>query len=554
MSPAADTAWMPTGVSAHEDSFARDHLPPEEQWARIDYSTLPELAQYPPQMNCATILLDEQVAKFADRPVLRDPEQTWSYRELLEKANRIAHVLVDDLGVRPGNRVLLRSPNNLMYVACWFAVMKVGAVAVATMPLLRSRELVYMSDFAQIDVGLCDRNLRHEMERTLADAASLKRVIYFHDESGDGLEARMAAKPASFENIDTASDDVCLIAFTSGTTGQPKGCMHVHRDIIAICDTFNRYVLRPEPDDVFAGSPPIAFTFGLGALVTFPMHVGASTLLIESFTPDSMLDALGEYGVTVLFTAPTMYHVLTPMIAARPVPGLKKCVSAGEALPKPTWQDWYEASGIKIIDGLGATEMLHIFISCEGDDIRPGATGKAIPGYEATVLDDDGNEVGADVVGRLAVRGPTGCRYMANPERQAGYVRNGWNLTGDAYMKDADGYFWYQARTDDMIISAGYNIAGPEIEAVLLEHPKVADCAVVAAPDPGRGEIVKAYVVLTPDAEAGEETVKELQDHVKATIAPYKYPRAVEFIAELPRTQTGKVQRYVLRQRARGEG
>ena len=546
MSENTTAPWAPTGVSAHEDDFAARSLPPKNEWPVMDYSTVPELAAYPSQMNCATLLLDQQAAKFADRPVLRTPIFTWTYGELLSKANQIAHVLVDDLKIRPGNRVLLRSPNNPMYVACWFAVMKVGAIAVATMPLLRARELVHIADASEAAVALCDQRLADEMKAAQEDSRTLGRVLYFHSEDDDGLEALMAEKPDSYKNIDTAADDTCLIAFTSGTTGKPKGCMHFHRDIMAICDTTGRYNVKPGPDDIFMGTPPIAFTFGLGALVTFPMAVGASTVLIEGFTPESLLEALFEYEVTILFTAPTMYRVITPLMTDGPGPYLRRCVSAGETLPKPTFDGWREATGIRIIDGLGSTELLHMFVACEGDDIRPGATGKAIPGYQAYVFDDDGNEAADGTVGKLGVRGPTGCRYLANPERQAAYVHDGWNFTGDAYLRDEDGYLWYQARTDDMIISAGYNISGPEIEAVMLEHPAVAECAVVGMPDPERGQIVSAFVVLH-DGAGDNAMAKTLQDHVKQTVAPYKYPRVVHFRDELPKTHTGKIQRFALR-------
>ena len=534
--------------SAHVDSFARDHLPPRDQWPAMDFASLPELRAYPKRMNCATELLDKQAARFGDRPVLHYNDTTWTYRQLLEASNRIARVLVEDLGVKPGHRVLLRAPNNPMYVACWFAVMKAGAVAVATMPLLRWRELTYIADKAEIAVALCDGRLRDELATTLEKSHHLKRALFFYADGPDSLEARMAAKPASFANVDTAWDDVCLIAFTSGTTGPAKGCMHFHRDILAICDTFSRYVLRPEPDDVFTGSPPIAFTFGLGALVTFPMHAGASTLLVEQYTPELTLQMIEKKKVTVLFTAPTAYRAMIDLVPKYRLGSLVKCVSAGEALPKATWEGWHKATGIRIIDGLGSTEMLHIFITSAGDGIRPGATGKAIPGYRAKVVDDEGREVPPGIVGRLAVQGPTGCRYLDNPERQAAYVQDGWNFTGDAYLRDTDGYFWYQARTDDMIISAGYNISGPEVEAVLLTHPKVLECAVIGAPDEARGMVVKAFVVLRDKTQATAQTVKELQDFVKAEIAPYKYPRRVEFADGLPRTQTGKLQRFALRQ------
>lgn len=534
--------------SAHVDSFARDHLPPQEQWPAMAWDTLPELQAYPKRMNCARELLDRQAEIHGDRPVIHYNDEIWTYRQLLEAANRIAHVLVDDLGVKPGNRVLLRAPNNPMYVACWFAVMKVGAVAVATMPLYRWRELTYMADKAEIAVALCDWRLREDMQTTMKESRLLKRCLYFYEDGPDSLEARMATKPADFETVDTAWDDVCLIAFTSGTTGPAKGCMHFHRDVMAICDTFSRYVLKPTKDDIFTGSPPIAFTFGLGALVTFPMHAGASTVLVEQYNPQKMLETIQAKKVSVLFTAPTAYRAMTDMAKDHDISSLRKCVSAGETLPLPVWQGWHDLTGIKIIDGLGSTEMLHIFVTSAGDDIRPGATGKAIPGFEARVVDEAGNPVPPGVIGRLAVRGPTGCRYLDNPERQASYVQDGWNFTGDAYKCDEDGYFWYQARTDDMIVSAGYNISGPEVEAVMLLHPLVHECAVIGAPDDQRGQIVKAYVVLRDKSRACAETVKVLQDFVKAEIAPYKYPRAVEFIDALPRTQTGKVQRFVLRQ------
>ncbi|MAG96039.1 MAG: benzoate-CoA ligase family protein [Alphaproteobacteria bacterium] len=539
--------------SAHLDSFARDNLPPGEEWAEMDWSSLPELAEYSKTINCASELLDRHIDEGnGARSVLHFGDLTWSYAELLDRANRIAHVLVDELGIKPGNRVLLRAPNNPMYVAVWFAVMKVGAVAVATMPLLRARELTFMADKARVAVALCDRRLDDELKQTLKDSACLERALYFsptgeQTEAGS-LEELMAEKSGDFANVMTSADDVALIAFTSGTTGQPKGCMHFHRDIMAICDTFSRYVLRPGPDDVFCGTPPVAFTFGLGALVTFPMHAGASTALIETPGPDVLLQCIQQHSATVCFTAPTMFRAMTGLVADHDISSLAKCVSAGETLPLPTFEAWRQATGISTIDGIGSTEMLHIFIAAAGDDIKPGATGKAIPGFEARVTDDDGNPVPAGTVGRLAVRGPTGCRYLDNPERQAAYVQDGWNYTGDAYLCDEDGYFWFQARADDMIISSGYNISGPEVEEAILDHDAVQECAVVASPDPERSFIVKAFVILREGAAAADSTVKVLQDHVKATIAPYKYPRAIEFVAELPRTETGKVQRFKLRQ------
>jgi 2-aminobenzoate-CoA ligase len=541
--------------SAHVDTFCRDSLPHPELMPDMRYDTLPELAAYPPRLNCAVELLDKMVeAGCGERTVFHYHGGSWTYRQLLETANRIAHVLVEDLGVVPGNRVLLRGPNNPMMAACWFAVLKAGGVVVCTMPLLRVRELTFIADKAKIGLALCDARVAQECEQAMATTGGGfpregGRVVLFHSAGPGSLESLMAAKPATFDNCDTAADDTALIAFTSGTTGQGKGTMHFHRDVLAICDCFPPYVLKPEPDDIFCGSPPLAFTYGLGGILLFPMRNGASALLLEQASPPHLLQGIQDHRATVCFTAPTAYRAMAGLVKGFDISSLKKCVSAGETLPRATFELWERETGLKIIDGIGSTEMLHIFISASGDDIRPGSTGRAVPGYEARVVDDDFNELPPGTLGRLAVRGPTGCRYLDNLERQQAYVQNGWNLTGDSYIMDDDGYFWYQARTDDMIISAGHNISGPEVEAVLLDHPAVAECGVVGVPDEIRGHIVKAYVVLRPGNEACPELVKELQDFVKAEIAPYKYPREIEFLASLPRTETGKLQRFKLRER-----
>jgi 2-aminobenzoate-CoA ligase len=538
--------------SAHVDTFARDHLPPADQQPEFIFE-LPEL-QFPDTLNCAAELLDRHVAEGrGERLCLRAPGGlAWTYAQLHRHANRIAHVLVRDMGLVPGNRVLLRAANKPMLVACWFAVMKAGGIAVATMPLLRAKELGQIIDKGRVTHALCDVALRSELDAAAAAHPMLARTLCFGDAAAaDGLEAHMAARPATFDNVPTAADDTCLLAFTSGTTGQPKGTMHFHRDVMASCACFPPHVLRATADDVFIGSPPLAFTFGLGGLTLFPMSVGASTVLLEKASPPDLLDAIGRFGATVLFTAPTSYRAMAPGARERrlsaPLGGpLRKCVAAGEALPAATRQLWFEATGLQIIDGIGATEMLHIFISADEEHARPGATGVAVPGYRACVMDEQGVEVPRGTIGRLAVKGPTGCRYLDDP-RQASYVGQGWNFTGDAYLQDADGYFHYQSRTDDMIISSGYNIAAPEIEEVLLTHPAVAECAVIGVPDAERGQIVKAFVVLREPGSAGESTVRALQDFVKGAVAPYKYPRAIEFRDALPRTGTGKLQRFRLR-------
>ena len=539
--PAAVSPERPAlSPSAHRDSFCRDNLPPPELWPVLDLGPL----DYGDRLNCATALLDATIDRLgADRPCLRSSDGTvWSYGDLRAHANRIAGVLVDELGLVPGNRVLLRGYNEPWLVACWFAVLKAGGVAVTTMPLLRAGELATMAGMCRPAIALCDARLTDDLQR--ADIPGLTTVAY-GGTGPDDLGARAAGRPEAFDDVATAADDVALLAFTSGTTGRPKGTMHFHRDVLAIADTFAASVLRPEPDDVFTGSPPIGFTFGLGGLVVFPLRAGASVLLLERATPDVLADAVASFGVTVLFTAPTAYKAILAAGAGEKLAGVRRAVSAGEALPAAVWQGVHDATGLRIIDGIGATEMLHIFIAAREEQIRPGSTGLPVPGYEARVIGPDGAELPRGTPGRLAVRGPTGCRYLADP-RQARYVERGWNVTGDTYVQDAEGYFWYQARSDDMIVSAGYNIAGPEVEQALLGHPEVLDCAVVGAPDPERGMVVKAFVVLRPE-RTRDVPAEELQEFVKQAIAPYKRPRVVEFVDELPRTSTGKLQRYRLR-------
>jgi 2-aminobenzoate-CoA ligase len=532
--------------SGHVDTFARDNLPPQAQWPEFSF-TLPEL-QYPERLNCVTEFVDKWVAAGdGDRIAIISPAETLTYAQLAARIDRIANVLTRDLGLVPGNRVLMRAPNSPMAIAVYLAVIKAGGVMVATMPLLRAKELSYVVTKAKIKLALCDARLADEMEKTKPLARDLARIVYWGN--GD-LEALMAQPGYErFTACDTASDDVCLIAFTSGTTGEPKGTMHFQRDMLASCDSYAKYVLQPNRDDRFIGSAPLAFTFGLGGHVLFPFRIGAATIQLEAAPPDVLLPAIAQYRATICFTAPTAYRAMMAKLSEHDISSLRKCVSAGEALPKATFDAWHTATGMQILDGIGATEMMHIFIGSPESEIRAGATGRVVPGYEAKVIDDDGHECAPGTVGRLAVRGPTGCRYLADA-RQTKYVQDGWNVTGDTYLMDADGYFWYQARSDDMIISAGYNIAGPEVESALLLHPAVAECGVVGVADEERGQIVKAYVVLQAGHSGDAAMTRALQDYVKAAIAPYKYPRAIDYVAELPKTQTGKLQRFELRRKA----
>ena len=533
---------MELSPSAHLDTFCRDNLPPAEQWPRLQF-TLPEL-DYPARLNCAVALLDETVRTRGGDPLcLRSPTDLWTYGDLLARANQVAQVLTDDLGLVPGQRVLLRGPNNPWLVACWFGVLKAGGVVVTTMPLLRRGELETLIELTRPTILLCD----HRLVEDLAHAAPGLPLIRFGGGNETDLIRRCAGKDGSFQNVDTAADDVALLAATSGTTGTPKVTMHFHRDVLAIADTFSNHILKPEPTDIFTGSPPLAFTFGLGGLVVFPLRAGASTLLLERATPPELADAVQEHGATVLLTAPTAYRAMLRAGKAANLKGIRRAVSAGEHLPQAVWQGFLDTTGVRIIDGLGTTEMLHIFVSAADDDIRPGATGRAVPGYETAVLDVDGQPVPDGTPGRLAVVGPTGCRYLADA-RQMSYVQHGWNITGDTYIRDADGYLWYQARSDDMIITAGQNIGPPEVEWALEQHPDVAECGVVGRPDDERGMIVYAVVVLRDGVVGDAAKVVELQGFVKGLIAPYKYPRVIEFADSLPRTATGKLQRFHLRE------
>jgi 2-aminobenzoate-CoA ligase len=536
------------GPSAHIDTFARDNLPPAERWPDLLLDR-PEF-QYPEHLNAAVELTDRMVEKgFGDRTALIGNGRRRTYKELTDWSNRLAYALVEDFGVKPGHRVLLRSGNNPAMVAAWLAVTKAGGIAVNTMPLLRAGELTKIVDKAQVSLALTDSRIADELVACAKDSRYLEKVINFDGTANHDAELDRVAlsKPVRFDAVRTGRDDVALLGFTSGTTGEPKGTMHFHRDLLIVADGYAREVLGVTPDDVFVGSPPLAFTFGLGGLAIFPLRFGATATLLENASPANMVQIIETYKATICFTSPTAYRaMMTAMDGGADLSSLRMAVSAGETLPAPVFEDWVKKTGKPILDGIGSTEILHIFLTNRLGDATAGATGRPVAGYEAKIVDDDMKEVPDGSIGHLAVRGPTGCRYLAD-DRQTRYVHDGWNLTGDDFVRDEKGVFHFMARADDMIVSSGYNIAGPEVEAALLSHTAVAECAVVGAPDEERGHIVEAHVVLREGFAADEACIKALQDHVKATIAPYKYPRSVKFVAALPKTQTGKIQRFKLR-------
>ncbi|WP_025029335.1 AMP-binding protein [Nitratireductor aquibiodomus] len=536
------------GPTGHTDTFARDNLPPEDQWPAF----LLDGFDYPEYLNAGVELTDRLVERgFGDHVALIGNGRRRTYKELADWTSRLAHALVEDYGVKPGNRILIRSANNPAMVACWLAATKAGAVVVNTMPMLRAGELAKIVDKAEIDLALCDTRIKDELVACAKESKFLKKVVGFDGTANFDAELDRIAldKPVQFDAVKTGRDDVALLGFTSGTTGTPKATMHFHRDLLIIADAYAKEVLQVTPEDVFVGSPPLAFTFGLGGLAIFPLRFGATATLLESATPPNMIEIIEKYRATVSFTAPTAYRaMMAAMDEGADLSSLRVAVSAGETLPGPVFEAWTQKTGKPILDGIGATEMLHIFISNRFDDRHPATTGRPVTGYEARIVDEDMNELPRGETGRLAVRGPTGCRYLAD-DRQKEYVRDGWNLTGDSFYQDEDGHFHFAARSDDMIVSAGYNIAGPEVEAALLAHADVMECAVIGAPSEERGQIVEAHVVLAEGVARDDLTVKRLQDHVKAAIAPYKYPRSIKFLDALPKTETGKIQRFRLREK-----
>jgi 2-aminobenzoate-CoA ligase len=542
------------GPTGHVDDFARRNLPPPEQWPDMLLDR-PEF-QYPDYLNAAVELTDRIVQQgMGDRIALIGNGRQRTYKELLDWSNRLAHALVENYGVKPGHRVLIRSGNNPALVAAWLAATKAGAVVVNTMPMLRAGELAKIVDKAEIALALTDSRIADELVACAKTSRFLKQVVNFDGTSNHDAELDRVAlnKPVKFEAVKTGRDDVALLGFTSGTTGEPKATMHFHRDILAVADGYAREVLKVTPEDIFVGSPPLAFTFGLGGLAVFPLRFGATATLLENASPPEMVKIIETYKATICFTSPTAYRaMMAAMDKGADLSSLRIAVSAGETLPAPVFDAWTRRTGKTLLDGIGSTEMLHIFITNREGDAAPGVTGYPVTGYEARIVDDEMQEMPAGTVGKLAVRGPTGCRYLAD-SRQSNYVRDGWNLTGDAFVRDEKGRFSFVARADDMIISSGYNIAGPEVEAALLSHPAVAECGVVGAPDEARGMIVKAYVVVTATATADEALATVLQEHVKQQIAPYKYPRAIEFVTQLPKTETGKLKRFALRQAAQAQ-
>ena len=537
----------PSYPSVQTDRFVHDRLPPADQWPQMRYD-LPEL-QIPAQANLVDVLFERADQRgLSDRPFLRSDKIVLSYADAHERVKRIAQVLTKDLQLVPGNRVLLRGGNTIGMALAWLGVVKAGLVAVATMPLLRAKELGEIIAKSQATVSLCDASLLAELQAARDLDPTLTTIVPFNLNEPGSLAVRAAGKDGNFAPCRTSADDIAMMAFTSGTTGTPKAAVHTHRDVLAACEAWPRHLLQATPDDIVMGSPPLAFTFGLGGMLVFPMWAGASVYYPGiPYTPEAMVKLINEVGATICYTAPTFYRQMAPFAKQHGVPTLRICVSAGEGLPDATRQLWKDATGIEMTDGIGATEMFHIFISAAPADVRRGAIGKVVPGYTAKVVDDEGREVPRGTIGKLAVIGPTGCRYL-DDARQTNYVKNGWNYPGDAFLQDADGYFFFQSRADDMIITSGYNVGGPEVEDALLKHPAVAECGVIGEPDDERGMVVKAFVVLKPGQEAGEAMTRLLQDHVKATLAPFKYPRRIEFVSSLPRTETGKLQRFKLRQ------
>jgi 2-aminobenzoate-CoA ligase len=538
-----------TEPTSHVDTFIRDNMPGPDLWPEMDYSVLPELAAYPARFNAAVELIDKQVdAGYAESPAVMFGDEVWTYRDLMQKANRIANVLVEDYAFVPGERVLIRSGNHPMLIASWLAVLKAGGVAITTMPVLRERELIYMIGKAKVRFAISHDNLAEDIDKAKSGAPDLEHILYFGSDRADGLETSMESKSPDFANVDTAADDPAIIGFTSGSTGTPKGTLHFHRDILAAADCFIGHVVKIKPGDIVCGSPQIAFLYGLCAFIADTFRFGGTVVLLERGTPEAVLQTIEKYKATICFSTPSGYKLMLDKARDYDLSSLRECVAGGEPLAPATFNEWKDITGVEMINGLGISELLHIFISASGDDIKPGAIGKAIPGFQVRVVDDEMNDVKPNEIGQMIVKGPNGCRYLDDLERQKAYIHDGWNKSGDLCRIDEDGYFYYEARTDDMILTGGYNVSGLEVEAVLLEHPKVKEVAVVGTPDKDRGQIVKAFIIPSNPEGNDDATVTELQNFVKSQISAFKYPRAVEFVDELPLTATGKIQRGALRQ------
>ncbi len=535
--------------SAHIDQFILNGLPPKSIWPEMDYSVLPELSEYPKRMNVAGILLDNSVKKgWSTKPAIHFDGQTWNYGQLLSKANQIANILVSECGVIPGERVILRSGNHPLLIAAWFAVLKVGAIAISSMPVLRERELAYMIEKAEIQIAISDFKLRADLEAAGSKSRTIRKILYFGG-GKDPLETQMERQLETFKNIDTAADDPAIIGFTSGSTGTPKGTIHFHRDLIAVADTFIKHVVKIKSSDIVCGSPQIAFLYGLCAYIPDTMRFGASTVLLERGTPEKLLETIQKYRATVCFSTPSGYKLMLDHLDHYDTSSLRLCVAGGEPLAPAVFREWQHKTDVAIINGLGISELLHIFISASGKDIKPGTIGKAIPGFQVRIVNENFRDTRPGEIGQMIVKGPNGCRYLNDEDRQKRYIRDGWNLTGDLCVKDEDGYISYEARTDDMIMTAGYNVSGLEVEAVLLEHKSVREVAVVGKPDKDRGQIVKAFIELRDKNGASEKLALELQNFVKSQISAFKYPREIEFVDQLPHTATGKIQRGALRQK-----
>lgn len=535
--------------TAHRDTFILDNMPGPEYWPDMDYSVLPELAAYPARFNVAEELIDKQVAAgYADKPAVIFGDDVWTYADLLDRSNRIAAVLAEDYGFVPGERVILRSGNHPMLIAAWLGVLKAGGIAITTMPVLRERELVYMIGKAKVRFAISNDNLAEDIDKAKVTAGDLEHILYFGGDRPDGLEAAMTKKSGAFNNVDTAAEDPAIIGFTSGSTGTPKGTLHFHRDILAAADCFIGHVVKIRPGDIVCGSPQIAFLYGLCAFIADTFRFGATAVLLERGTPEAVLQAIEKHKATICFSTPSGYKLMLDKARDYDLSSLRECIGGGEPLAPATFREWQEITGVEMINGLGISELLHIFISASGENIKPGAIGKAIPGFEVRVVDEGMNDVKPGEIGQMIVKGPNGCRYLDDLERQKAYIHEGWNKSGDLCRIDEDGYFYYEARTDDMILTGGYNVSGLEVEAVLLEHPDVREVAVVGSPDKDRGQIVKAFVIPSDDGAKSDETVTSLQEFVKSQISAFKYPRAVEFVDELPLTATGKIRRGALRE------
>ncbi len=547
------------GKEVEKLSLIERYGPPRELWPRFGLD-FPEAREWPAKLNIAEVLVDDNL-KRGDKPAILYEDRQIKYRELQLMINKFGNAL-KVLDVKPYDRVMLRLPNIPEFIVSSLAVQKLGAVSVPTFTLLKAKELSYIASDCEAKVLITTPSLLEDVEKAKGELKTIRHIV-LADAKPSEVEAPYIAfdylmddfkEATGLEPVRVDQDEVTLLLYTSGTTGPPKGCIHTHRHYLAVADCYAKNVLQAREDDVWGGPPTMAFAYGHTGLICNPLRHGATTSLVGSgrFEPASMFQLIEKHGISVFYGVPTAYRTMVALKHERgkyDFSSLRVCVTAGEPCPPSLYYTIKEFFGCEVLEHMGCTELFNGFISTRFGQVKPGSMGLAVPGYDVRILGDDGNEVKTGEVGHLAVAGPIGIRYWKLPEKQAESVRNGWNHTGDMAYKDEEGFFWFASRSDDIIKTAAYRVSPHEVEEALIKHGAVAEAGVIGVPDLERGQIIKAFIVLKPDHKPSSRLEEELRVFVKDQIAPYKAPKEVEFVKELPKTETGKIRRAELKRK-----